>query len=254
MASVFGWPLRAITMLLLLAVWTLVAYLAARPGLYPTPLDALGAAHAMFIQGVLVNDMLITAAHVGIGFAAGGCAGVVLGIATGRLPAANYSIGQILTLLRPVPSIAILPFVIIWVGIGEPGKLIIIAWASLFPVWVATHLGVLRSSVRLERIARTCGASERQIVLSVILPNALPLIVAGLRTSLGAAFVSLYAAEMSGGPGGIGFRISASHANFQVDAMIVGLACLATLGALADGLFVVTTRRLAPWILSASRD
>ena len=243
---------RIATLAGILLLWVIVSALAGHSPLYPSPAEVALGAVEMAADGLLFLDIAVSAARVASGFMLGGLGGILLGILTGRLISLDVTIGQVLTLLRPIPSIAIVPFAIIWIGIGELGKLTIIAWAAFFPAWIATHLGVLRSNVRLEWVARSCGASEMQIVASVVLPNALPLMVAGLRTSLGASFVSLFAAEMVGGPNGVGYRINVSHMSFQADRMLVGLVCLAAAGAAADALFLKFTEKLAPWIFSSS--
>lgn len=243
---------RLATLAGLLLLWFLASSVAGESPLYPSPAKVASAAFQMALEGILFADLGISALRVTLGFAIGGLGGILLGILTGRLVSLDVTIGQVLIMLRPIPSIAIVPFVIIWVGISEPGKLTIISWAALFPTWIGTHLGVVRSNLRYEWVARSCGADEMQIIASVVVPNALPMMVAGLRTSLGAAFVSLFAAEMVGGPSGVGYRIHVSHMSFQPDRMLVGLICLAAMGAAADALFLRSTARMAPWIFSSS--
>lgn len=218
------------------------------PKLFPSPAQVWWAGVEMARNGELARDLVASAGRVLAGFAIGALLGVAFGVATGRLRIFSYTLGQILVALRPLPAISIIPFVIIWFGVDEGAKLIIISWAVLFPVWISTHLGIARIDPKFIWVAQTFGANSHQILFRVFFPNAVPMMVAGLRTSLGVAFVSLFAAEMAGAVEGVGYRIFTSHMVFRVDKMVVALLLLGLLGATMDFLFMRLCKIMFPWL------
>jgi ABC-type nitrate/sulfonate/bicarbonate transport system permease component len=151
-------------------------------------------------------------------------------------------------MLRGIPAIAIIPFVLIWFGLGEGSKIAVITWAVFFPVWLNVHLGVRGVPVKYVWIAESLGANGRGILVSVILPAALPAIIAGMRTGIGIAYVALFGAEMTGALAGIGYRIYSSYTVYRVDVMVADLIALGVLAALTDALFAWFARSVFPWI------
>jgi len=221
--------------------------------LVPSPFSVSLAFHEMISSGELVRDIMASSTRVLAGLLCGVIFGFVCGVGTGRFPAVSGSLGQILSGFRPVPAIAIIPFVIIWVGVGEAAKIMIVCWAVLFPVWIATHIGVRRVDEKYIWAAKSIGASKSQILLLFVVPSALPLITTGIRTGIGLAFISLFAAEMAGSIDGIGYRIFTSHLVFRVDKMIVALIALGLLGALVDYAFTFFARKAFPWMYHETR-
>src|SRR5262249_53511043 len=135
------WLLHAASLAGLLLIWSLLSWLG-DSRLFPSPLPTAAPFPDMVVEGQFFYDAPPSGGRVLAGFLIGGSCGVLFGILTGRLASFDLTLGQVLVLLRPIPSIAIVPFVIVWVGIDDLGKLLIIAWAAVFPTWIATHLGV----------------------------------------------------------------------------------------------------------------
>jgi len=201
----------------------------------------------MIKSGELLSDILISVQRALIGFFIGSITGILVGILTGRIKVLKQTIGQLIQLFRPIPSIAFVPLAIIWFGLGESSKYFLIFWGVFFPVWVNTHIGVTNIETRLIWAAKSLGTGDKKILYEIILPASTPFIIAGTRIGIGVAFVCLVAAEMAGAFGGIGFRIEVSHMVFRVDKMMAGIVTLGVLGATADWLFVKVINKFLPW-------
>ena len=120
-------------------------------------------------------------------------------------------------------------------------------WGVFFPVWINTYLGVTSVESTYIWAGKSLGASDRRIMLEVVLPGALPLIVAGMRVGVALAFLNLVAAEMAGAYVGLGYRVGASHMVFRIDQMITGIIGLGALGAASDRVFAVLIKFFVPW-------
>lgn len=217
------------------------------PVLFPTASAVAFAAADLIATGELLRHIGASVQRAILGFIFGSVAGVILGMATARMPTFRYMSDPMLQMFRSIPSIAFVPLAIFWFGIGEVSKVFLIAWGVFFPVWVNTFLGVRDVNPLLLRAASTLGANRFQMLWRVILPAALPLILAGLRISVAVSLVLLVAAELAGARAGVGYLIQISGQVFRVDQMIVGLLTLGVLGFVADLLFVTLTQRLLPW-------
>jgi ABC-type nitrate/sulfonate/bicarbonate transport system permease component len=215
------------------------------------------------VAGVLW-DMAFTSGdiwpHVGAslqralwGFILGSIAGIAAGVLTGRSAWLRQLSDPVLHGLRAIPAIAIVPLAIVWFGLGDLSKVMLIAWGSFFPVWINTFFGVRDVPAVYLRSAATLGAGRRAMLLQVALPAALPFVFAGLRHATAVSFVVLVAAELVGAEKGLGFLISFAHLVFRVDIMFVGLLFLGAIGFLADQFFAWALHRLFPWYGSEGR-
>lgn len=181
------------------------------------------------------------------GFLLGSAAGILVGITTGRWLALREISDPVLHGLRAIPAIAIVPLAIVWFGLGDLSKVMLIAWGTFFPVWINTFIGVRDIPQVYLRSAATLGTRPGAQLLQVALPAALPFIFAGLRQATAVAFVVLVAAELVGAEKGLGYLISFAHLVFRVDIMFVGLIYLGAIGFLVDQLFAWSLHRFFPW-------
>lgn len=181
------------------------------------------------------------------GFLLGSAAGILVGIITGRWLALREISDPVLHGLRAIPAIAIVPLAIVWFGLGDLSKVMLIAWGTFFPVWINTFIGVRDIPQVYLRSAATLGTRPGAQLLQVALPAALPFIFAGLRQATAVAFVVLVAAELVGAEKGLGYLISFAHLVFRVDIMFVGLIYLGAIGFLVDQLFAWSLHRFFPW-------
>lgn len=199
-------------------------------------------------KGWFFYDLAATLKRVAVGFAAAAVAGVGLGVLTGRVTFVRYMLAPLIQALRPIPPIAFVSLAIIWFGIGEKSKYFLVFWGAFFPIWLNTHLGVSQVDFLFIWAAQSLGANGKAMLAEVVLPAALPAIVAGLRTGIGIAFVALIAAELAGSFEGLGFRISLSSAFFRADIMLAAIVTLGVIGALADAAFAWTIKKTFPWL------
>ncbi|ETX27697.1 ABC transporter permease [Roseivivax isoporae] len=230
------------------AVWWLVSGLGlVNQNLFPTPPQVLAAAVELYRDGVLISDLQISLKRAAIGFTIGATLGVLVGLLTARVFAVSLLLEPFLTLLRPIPAIALVPIAIVWFGIGEGSKYFVIAYTVFLAVWLNTHAGASSVASTYIRAARSLGANRFREFFEVVVPAAAPHIVVGLRLGAALAFLSLVAAELSGASSGIGFRLQDARQFIQTDRMFVGLIQLGILGALLDSVFVLISRRLVHW-------
>ncbi|MFF1706287.1 ABC transporter permease [Streptomyces sp. NPDC058252] len=237
---------------LVLALW----WAAARggvlgAGLVPTPWQTLRAAHTMWAGGTMAQDLRASLARAGQGFAAGASAGVAVGFLTGHHPRVAALVNPVMSFLRPIPAIALVPLVTAWFGIGERAKHLVIAYAVFLAVWLYVHDGVARVPADYLRAARTLGVPAWRRLTEVLLPAAAPAVVAALRYGAGLAFLALVAAELGGAQSGIAYRLQVDGQFLRTDHMFVGLIELGLLGLLADALVSRVGSRLVPWSGSA---
>ncbi|MGX9146529.1 ABC transporter permease subunit [Mesorhizobium sp. 128a] len=242
----------AATILVVLAAWALSARLQlVSPVFLPSP----AAVWTKFI--VVINDGFVDAtllqhvvASLGRVFAALLAAiviGVPVGLAIGISTVGRGIFDPLLEFLRPIPPLAYLPLVIIWFGIGEPSKILVIAIAMLAPVALSTASGVRGVSQERVNAARSLGATQRQVVRHVILPSALPSILTGLRIALGAGWSTLVAAELVAATRGLGFMIQSAAQFLVTDVVVMGILVIATIAFVLEFIIRRIERQLVPW-------
>lgn len=215
--------------------------------LFPSPLAVAGAAVDMWRDGSLGSDLGASLRRALVGFVVGAVLGTLLGLLTGRVRFAQLALGPLLTVLRPIPAIALVPVAIVWFGIGDDSKYFVISYAVLLSVWLNTHAGAAGVPQAYLRAARSLGATRVRGFVEVVIPAAAPFIIAGLRLGAAVAFLSLVAAELSGASDGIGYRLQEARQFLATDRMFVGLVELGVLGALLDLGFAWLGRRLVHW-------
>lgn len=213
----------------------------------PSPTTVVQSGWWLLTSGELMMHLLWSVARAMAGFLIGSILAIVLGVAMARVQLLDGMFNPLLQMFRAIPSLAFVPLAIFWLGIGETSKVFLIAWGVFFPVWVNTYIGVRDTSPLLARAAESLGARGWRNLVFVVLPAALPLILAGLRVSLSVALVVLVAAELAGALFGVGYLIQISQQVFRVDHMFVGLIALGTLGFTADFLFERLGRFFFPW-------
>jgi ABC-type nitrate/sulfonate/bicarbonate transport system permease component len=159
----------------------------------------------------------------------------------------EHLIEPVVDLLRPIPSLAFMPMFIIWFGLGELSKILMIAYSCFFIVFVNAFQGVRYVDPTLIRAARSLGATRSQIFFTIILPAASPEIITGLRLGMGMAFFVIVGAELIGASSGIGFRIMEARSLYRVDEMFFGAAEIGVLGYCLAALLKLAENRLLAW-------
>lgn len=248
MLSVLRWmPGIALLALLIAGLEWAVNAAMIRRALLPPP-SAIGLALWDLLEsGAFIEPLFSTLRLVFAGFAIGSALGIVAGMAMGWWPAAYRLLEPLVELLRPVPKAALVPALMLFLGVGEAMKITSVALAVFFPVLVNTLQGVRGVDRVLLDAARTHGWGTAHVLRHLVLPSALPFILAGMRVALGLGLVLAVLAEMLSGQGGLGFLILDMQRSFQVRAMYAWLIILAVVGLALNTLFLLAERRALHW-------
>lgn len=234
--------------LLGLAAWYLITKLQIfSPYLLPPPAAVWDAFRDSVADGTLWTHLAISLQRVFLGFFLSAVTAIPLGILCGR-SRLFYTYGWfLLEFFRHVPPLAAIPLIILWAGIGELSKLVIIFWACFFPLFLNTLSGIRGCDPKLEEVGRSLGFSEGQIIRSIQLPAALDAIVTGLQLSLGYSRRALIGAELVAASAGIGYLILDAEEMSRPDLVLVGIFCIGVIGTLLDWGFLWLVRRCLPW-------
>lgn len=208
----------------------------------PPPGMVIGAAVELIERGVLGGYVAASAQRVFLGFGIGASLGLGLGALTGLSRRWDVAVGPTLSAIRAVPSLAWVPLLILWLKIGEPSKVTLIAIGAFFPVFT-TVAGALRHVDRqLVEAGRAFGLTGVRLLLNVQLPAVLPAVISGLRLALAQAWLFLVAAELIASSTGLGFLLVDSQNNGRVDRILLAIVLLAIIGKLSDSALGVFER------------
>lgn len=243
-----NWVLGTLSMLVFLALWELaVRAQAVNPLFTSSPSRIVAAAIEMFSDGSIYGHLRVSAEEFFSGFALAIVIGVPLGILMGWYSRVNAILEPFVTALYATPRIALLPLVVIWFGIGLASKVAIVFLGAIFPILVNTITGVRTIDADFIKVARSFGATDRQMFLSVALPSSVPMLLTGLRLGLGHALVGIVVGEMYGATQGLGYLIAVAGARFQTDRVMVGIILIAALGVALTELLRAIERRFERW-------
>lgn len=213
----------------------------------PAPLDVLKAGVQLAATGELYHHFWASLKRAVVGLLIGGSIGFLLGLLTGMSKFAQNLLDSSIQMVRNVPLLALIPLVILWFGIGEEGKLFIVALAVFFPIYLNTFHGLRSVDKDLIEMGRTYGLDKFALFREVILPGALPSIMVGLRMSLGYMWLFLVVAETISANEGIGYMTMNAREFLQTDVMVLGIAIYALLGKSSDVLAGLLERRWLKW-------
>jgi NitT/TauT family transport system permease protein len=205
------------------------------------------AGYEMFADGSIWPHLQVSGYEFVVGFGLAVLAGVPLGILMGWYGRLNAILDPFVSALYATPRIALLPLIMIWFGIGIESKIAIVFLGAVFPILVNTITGVRTISADFVKVARSFGASDRQMFMTVALPSSVPLLLSGLRLGLGHALIGIVVGEMYGAHYGIGHLIAVSGARFQTDAVMVGIIIIASTGVAMTELLRLIERRFERW-------
>jgi ABC-type nitrate/sulfonate/bicarbonate transport system permease component len=211
----------------------------------PSPGSIVLALRDLVVSGALARHLAASLSRIVAGWALGTLCGLGIGLAMGLFSLARGIGLPVVSALFPIPKIALLPLFILWLGIGEPSKIAVIALGVFFPTVIATFSSIDGVPRSLIRMAQSFGVPSQAIVRKVVLPGALPGILAGFRISLSIALILVVAAEMIGAQEGIGAFVLSAGNLMQTDQLMAGVATLSLLG-LAFGLLLSVVER---WLL-----
>jgi len=233
---------------LLLVLWEIAAVNAIFPPMsFPRISSILATWWQLVISGELPSEMLPSLWRMFAGYFIGVVLGVGLGLLMGYVRFFYNLLEPITEVLRPIPSPAYLPIVILFLGIDDEMKIFMIAFATLFPVLLNTYSGVRGVDPIQLQTARTFGVSGRKLLTQVVLPAASPYIFAGMRISLAVALIVMVISEMVAASSGIGYFILSAQRGFKIREMFAGVLTLAMLGYILNRLFLLIENRVLAW-------
>lgn len=219
---------------------------------YPTAVGA--AAIKMIGSGELWQYLSQSLIVLGAGLALAVVFGIALGVIMARYWVIDIALDTYITALYSIPSVALVPVLVLWIGFETSAKIAVVFLFTFFPMVINTYQGVKNVDTRLLEVGRAFRCSERQLWANIILPAALPFIVAGLRLSIGRGLIGMVLADLYTAITGIGYLISRYASIYRTDAMFVPVVTLGVLGITLTGLLRVIERWVTPWMHYSDRD
>ncbi|AYO56162.1 taurine ABC transporter permease TauC [Acinetobacter wuhouensis] len=244
--------ISTITIIALIAVWWLVTTLGWIDALFlPSPVAVIDRFQDLLANGYmsisLWSHIGASLGRIGTALIAAVITAIPLGIAIGRNKIVRGVLDPIIEFYRPIPPLAYLPLIVIWCGIGELSKVLLIYLAIFAPIVIATATGVRSVDQAKIRAAQSLGATQMQIIKHVILPSSLPNILTGIRIGLGVGWSTLVAAELVGASEGLGFMVQSSSQLLATDVVIVGILIIAVIAFILEIGLRRLQRKLVPW-------
>lgn len=241
-----------LSIVILLTLWFVISKIELVPPLFlPSPLKVIEKFVEISTEGyrghTLAGHVFISMYRVLAGFSLGCIAGIPIGISMGLSKIVRGTMDPIIELYRPVPPLAFIPLIIVWMGIGDQGKIFLL-FLAVFSIMVINARSGVRS-VTIEKIhaAYSLGATRWQVLSHVILVNALPEIFTGMRVAMGVAWGTLVAAEMVAATSGIGWMVLNSARFLRTDIVIMGIIVMGIIGYMFDLIMRSIEKKVIPW-------
>jgi NitT/TauT family transport system permease protein len=236
---------------LLLLVWELLPRLvtlsAGTKLFFTTPSQIAGTLWQMFATGSIWVPLGVSASGFAVGLGLAIVVGLPLGVLIGRSRTLNAMFDPFITAFNATPRLVFLPLVMLWFGLGLWAKVVIVFIGALFPILINTYEGVRNSDKVLINVVRSFGAKEWDVARLVVIPNAMPYIVAGLRLAIGRAVLGVVVAEFFGSESGLGVMMVQAAGRYQVDIVFSGLIVFAVLSLAMTAAVQVLENRLGRW-------
>lgn len=241
----WGWVLGPA---LLLIYWSVLSYTGfLREQTLPAPWVAVETAIDLIRSGKLQENLLISFWRAARGLAFGTAAGLVLALLSGLSLLGGYVIDGLVQLKRGIPVLALVPFMVLWFGIGEAMKVGVIALSVFVPIYIHTHNALRAIDIKQVELAETLDLGRLQFIRHVVLPGALPGLLLGLRFGVTASWLALVVVEQLNATSGIGYMITLARNYAQTDVMLVGLVVYALLGLGSDAAVRLIQARAIRW-------
>ncbi len=239
--------IRVISLLVVLSAWEYVGR-QINPVLFTYPTAVGAAAVKMIASGELwkyLSQSLIVL-FAGLGLAT--VFGIALGLVMARFWVIDVALDTYITALYSIPSVALVPVLVLWFGIEVSAKIAVVFLFTFFPIVINTQQGVKNVDARLTEVGRAFRCSERQLWIHIVLPAAVPFIVTGLRLAIGRGLIGMVLADLYTAITGIGYLISRYASIYRTDAMFVPIATLGLLGITLTSLLRFVEKRVSPWM------
>jgi NitT/TauT family transport system permease protein len=238
--------IRLVSLAIALGLWELAAQ-NVDPVLFTSPSKVAVAAYKMVLSGELWTYLWPSLVVLAIGFAFAVVLGIGIGLLLARFWVLDVALNVYITFLYSIPSVALVPLIVLWAGFDTTAKVIILFLFAFFPMVINTYQGVKSVDPKLLEVGRAFRCSERQLWAHIVIPAALPFIVTGLRLALGRALIGMVLADLYTAISGIGYLIVRTASTYQVDKMFVPIVTLGLLGVTFTALLRLMEKYVAPW-------
>jgi sulfonate transport system permease protein len=239
---------RLLGPLLVVAVWWAASAAGGLdPRKLPSPASVLTSAHGLWTSGRLQDSVETSLTRASLGLVLGVAAGVVLALAAGLSRVGDALVDGTMQVKRAIPSLALLPLMILWLGIGETMKVVVIALGVLVSIYVNTHAALVSIDARYVELAEAQRLSRWAFLRKVVLPGALPGFFTGLRLAVTAAWLGLIVVEQINATSGIGYMMFQAQQYAQSGIILVGLVLYGLFGFVSDALVRLVERRVLSW-------
>lgn len=240
--------LRVVSPLALLILWQVASSAGVLPErLLASPATVADTAVTLTADGTLGEAVAISLQRALIGFLIGAVAGLSLALLAGLSRPGEGVIDPPMQMLRALPLFGLIPLFILWFGIGETPKVVLVAFGVLFPIYLNTYAGIRGVDARLAEVGQVLRLGRAALIRHIVLPGALPQTLVGLRQSLGIAWLALIVAEQINASTGLGFMINDAREFLRIDIVVVGLLVYAILGLATDALVRLLEGRALSW-------
>jgi sulfonate transport system permease protein len=216
--------------------------------LLPSPAKVAAAFADLSASGELLKHTVASLRRVAIGYALAVLLAVPLAVAFSVSGALKAFIEPLLEFLRQIPPLALMPLLMLWLGIGETQKIGIIILACFFPIFLGMRGGIAQVDRKLVEVGKVCGLTQPEIIRRIVLPSALPALVIGLRIGLGYSWRALVGAELIASSAGLGYMITDAQDLARTDIVLAGILVIGLIGLAADFILKQACTRLAPWL------
>jgi sulfonate transport system permease protein len=238
----------ALVAVVLLGVWWVLTELHLWSAyVLPTPGRVWSSTVEMTMSGELGEHVVISFGRVIVGFAIAFGLAFALGVVALLLPGVNGFLAPVLSFFKNVPPLSLIPLLILWFGIGETAKIIVIVLTAFFPMYMSIKKGLQACSPQLLEVGTSLHFSTAKTFVMIRVPNAVPDVLVGMRISLGFAWRALVGAEMIAAASGLGYLILDAQRMSRSDKVIVGIVTIGLLGILCDRLFSRAVRSTMHW-------
>lgn len=224
------------------------------PVLFSSPVEVAKAFWSAVLDGSFVTNLSASVGRWLLGFAIGGALGLAAGALTGLSKVSERLLDPSFQMLRTVPIMGLVPLFILWFGLGEPPKVILIAVATFFQMYIQVFAGIRSIDRKLLEVGRVYELSTWQTLRRIIIPGAMPSILQGVRLGLGIAWLALVIAELTGANTGIGYWMQTGREYVRVDIVLAALIVFAAVGKIVDSLVRLLERRLLGWRDNIEKD
>jgi sulfonate transport system permease protein len=238
--------IRLVSVTIFLALWELAGR-GIDPVLFATPSAVAVAAVGMIASGELWTYLYPSLVVLFYGFALAVFFGIGIGLLLARFRVLDVALNVYITFLYSIPSVALVPLIVLWAGYEQGAKVIILFMFAFFPMVINTYQGVKAVDPKLVEVGRAFRCNEGQLWTNIVIPASLPFIVTGLRLALGRGLIGMVLADLYTALSGVGYLIARTAATYQVAKMFVPIVTLGLLGVTLTALLRLAEKHVAPW-------